>query len=79
MAYRGLREADDELQHRHEQLQRLLRETMEISEAARHYGVSTASLNKHLQGVSAWYPSPGVSRYAIVDIEEAVERIQRRW
>lgn len=78
MSYRGIQPPDDELQHRHEERQRLLRETMTTAEAAKRYGVHAASLNKHLQGVSAWYPSPSVPRYAIEDIEEAVERIRRR-
>lgn len=78
MAYRGLREADDELQHKHEERQQLLRETMTTAEAAKRYGVHAASLNKHLRHASAWYPSPNVPRYTIVDIEEAVERIRRR-
>lgn len=78
MSYRGIQPPDDDLQRRHEERQRLLRETMEISEAAKRYGVHAASLNKHLKGVSAWYPSPSVARYAIADTEEAVERIRRR-
>jgi AraC-like DNA-binding protein len=73
--YRGRQPLDEELQRQHEERNRLLRETLSISEAATKYGLSKSYVARRLMEmdvVPVYDASP--RRCSIADIEAALGR-----